>query len=94
MTNEPQAAGRSATRQMSASSVGRVGDDDCMAERPRDHERVLIDYRATLLAMHRERIESGGTPRAWNRLVNRLQKLHLELRETPEGRGRNHSHGP
>ena len=48
--------------------------------------RVLPDYRATLLAMDRERIESGGTPRAWNRLVNQLQKLHLELRETPEGR--------
>ena len=48
--------------------------------------RVLPDERATLLAMDRERIESGGTPRAWNRLVNQLQKLHLELRETPEGR--------
>ena len=48
--------------------------------------RVLLDYRATPLAMDRERIESGGTLRAWNRLVNQLQKLHLELRETPEGR--------
>jgi hypothetical protein len=47
---------------------------------------VLDEYRATLLAMHRGRIESGDTPRAWNRLVNRLQRLQLELRETPEGR--------
>jgi hypothetical protein len=62
-----------------------MGDDDCMADRPRDHERVLRQYRATVLAMHRGPIESGGAPRAWNRLVNRLQKLHLELRETPEG---------
>jgi hypothetical protein len=57
-----------------------------VADRLRDHVQMLHEYRMTLLAMHRGLIDSGGMPRAWNRLVNRLQKLHLKLRGTSEGR--------
>jgi hypothetical protein len=62
------------------------GDSGYVAHRLRDHVQVLREYRMTLLAVHRVLMESGGAPRAWNRLVNRLQKLHLELRDTSEGR--------
>ena len=47
---------------------------------------LLARYHDVLLEMHDNRIEIGGKPRAWNRLVNRMQSVHLLLRETPEGR--------
>jgi hypothetical protein len=47
---------------------------------------LLTRYRAVLVEMHAQRIETGRTPRNWNRLVDRMQRLHLELRETPGGR--------
>lgn len=36
--------------------------------------------------MHEQEVESGGKPRTWNRLVNRMQTVQLRLRESPEGR--------
>ena len=47
---------------------------------------ALSEYRATLLAMDAHRIEGGGDPKQWNRLVNCLQAVHLELRKTSAGR--------
>ena len=51
-----------------------------------DIEAVLADYHRTLLAMHEGRVETGGDPKQWNRLVNHLQGLQLQLRASPEGR--------
>lgn len=48
---------------------------------------LLRNYRDTLLAMHDCRVLAGGDPRRWNRLVEKMQTIHLELRETSEGRG-------
>jgi len=36
--------------------------------------------------MHAVRGETGTAPRRWNRLVDRLQQLHLELRTQARGR--------
>lgn len=47
---------------------------------------LLARYRAVLLEMHECRVETGGRPRKWNRLVDKMQSIHLGLRETPEGR--------
>jgi hypothetical protein len=47
---------------------------------------LLTEYRRILLLMHDARVESGGTPRRWNELVNRMQGVHLLLRETDAGR--------
>jgi hypothetical protein len=47
---------------------------------------LLDDLQATLLEMHANRIEAGGTSRTWNRLFNHAQALHLILRERPDGR--------
>jgi hypothetical protein len=47
---------------------------------------LLKEYRDALLSMHRSRIGAGGDPHHWNRLVNKMQALHLQLRESPEGR--------
>jgi hypothetical protein len=44
------------------------------------------EYHATLLAMDAERVKTGGRPNHWNRLVDHLQEIHLQLRETPAGR--------
>lgn len=49
-------------------------------------EAIAEEYYALLLKMHSERIEQGGKPRTWNRLVNRMQAAHLKLRATAEGR--------
>jgi hypothetical protein len=49
-------------------------------------ERILALYEAVLTEMHDARIETGGKPRKWNRLVDKMQHLHLQLRETSEGR--------
>jgi hypothetical protein len=32
------------------------------------------------------RVEHGGKPRSWNRLVNRMQRLQLQLRASQAGR--------
>ena len=47
---------------------------------------LLAEYEATLLAMHECRVETGRRPTKWNRLADRLQALHLQLRDSPEGR--------
>jgi hypothetical protein len=47
---------------------------------------LLSQYRSTLIEMHENRVEVGGKPRSWNRLVNKMQSLHLSLRETTDGR--------
>ncbi|MBJ7609332.1 MAG: DUF2019 domain-containing protein [Candidatus Dormibacteraeota bacterium] len=44
------------------------------------------EYLAVLSEMDAHRIEAGGKPPHWNRLVNRLQTLYLELRQSPDGR--------
>jgi len=47
---------------------------------------LLLQYTGVLVEMHEHRVEAGGQPRKWNRLVNKMQGLHLRLRESPEGR--------
>jgi len=47
---------------------------------------LLVRYRRTLMAMPVNRVTDGGSPRAWNKLVDDMQRLHLQLRETAEGR--------
>lgn len=49
-------------------------------------EALLADYHRTLLSMHACRVERGGDPKRWNRLVNQLQSVQLRLRTSPEGR--------
>jgi HEAT repeat protein len=39
-------------------------------------------YRAVLVEMDSQRIEHGGTPRSWNRLVHRMQAIQLQLGAT------------
>ncbi len=51
-----------------------------------DIEKLLRDYHRTLLQMHEARVERGGDPKVWNRLVNNLQALHLQLRASTQGR--------
>ena len=47
----------------------------------------LTRYRQTLLDMHECRVtQPGGSPSRWNRLAQRLQRLHLVLREDARGR--------
>lgn len=40
----------------------------------------------TLEGMDSERVEAGGKPPTWNRLVDRAQAIQLVLRERPDGR--------
>jgi hypothetical protein len=40
----------------------------------------------TLDEMESGRVEAGGGPTAWNRLVDRAQAIQLVLRERPDGR--------
>jgi hypothetical protein len=47
---------------------------------------MLDQYRKTLVEMHICRVENGGSSQRWNRLVNNLQRLHLVLRQEPQGR--------
>jgi len=47
---------------------------------------LLREYRDTLLAMHECRVLTGGDPRQWNRLVNQMQSVHLQLRQSSQGR--------
>ena len=53
---------------------------------PADTEDLLQRFHATLLAMDAARVEVAGQPRNWNRLVDQLQWLDLQLRETDAGR--------
>jgi hypothetical protein len=54
---------------------------------PDEEVNVLAaKYREVLLEMDSRRIESGEKPRSWNRLVNRMQALQLQLRSTQAGR--------
>jgi hypothetical protein len=48
--------------------------------------RHLAAYEDVLLQMHAYRVEAGGGPTRWNRLVHRLQEHHLALRDDPQGR--------
>lgn len=42
-------------------------------------DALLADYHKTLLSMHECRVERGGDPKPWNRLVNHLQAVQLRL---------------
>ena len=53
---------------------------------PVDDELLLEQYQSILLTMDMERIESGGSSRKWNRLVDKLQGVQLALRTSPAGR--------
>lgn len=48
--------------------------------------QLAAKYRDVLVEMHALRIEQGGMPRSWNRLVNRMQTIQLQLRSTQSGR--------
>jgi hypothetical protein len=47
---------------------------------------LLAQYRTTLIEMDQCRIDQGRTPDRWNSLVNQMQRLHLQLRTTEQGR--------
>lgn len=47
---------------------------------------LVEEFRATLLDMHECRTSDGGDPRRWNHLVDKVQSVHLRLREVEEGR--------
>jgi hypothetical protein len=49
-------------------------------------EVLAAQYREVLVEMDARRIEQGEKPRSWNRLVNRMQALQLQLRATQAGR--------
>jgi len=51
-----------------------------------DEAGLPDQYRRVLLEMHEARVEAGGGPRRWNRLAQRLQVLHLDLRASEQGR--------
>lgn len=62
-------------------------EDDQTVNQPAEGIGELVArYRATLIEMHEHRVEAGGKPRTWNRLVDRMQVVHLELRTTQSGR--------
>jgi len=47
---------------------------------------LLARFKATLIELDAAQLENGGSPKQWNRLLNRAQSLQLDLRETPERR--------
>jgi hypothetical protein len=47
---------------------------------------LLAQYGPVLADMHQSRIEEGGKPKHWNRLVDKMQTLHLQLADTADGR--------
>lgn len=53
--------------------------DDGVADLLRQYQSVLDDR-------HQARVEAGGVPTTWNRLVDKMQGLHLRLADTPAGR--------
>lgn len=46
----------------------------------------MAQDRAVLVEMDSQRLEDGRKPRSWNRLVNRMEALQLQLRTTQTGR--------
>jgi hypothetical protein len=64
----------------------RMHTSDVAASGDESIDSLLTAYRKTLLQMDTRRIERGGRPSGWNLLVNRMQRIQLKLRETPEGR--------
>jgi hypothetical protein len=48
--------------------------------------QTLLAFAATLDSMSLSRVDRGGDPATWNGLVNELQRLQLDLRQTEEGR--------
>jgi hypothetical protein len=48
--------------------------------------RTLSAFAGTLDSMSQCRVDRGGDPTAWNRLINELQRIQLVLRQTEEGR--------
>ena len=47
---------------------------------------TLAAFAATLDSMSQCRVDRGSDAKGWNRLVNGLQRLQLDLRQTEEGR--------
>jgi hypothetical protein len=47
---------------------------------------LLAMYRQLLVEMDVQRVEHGGKPRSWNRLVDRMQTVQLKLRASETGR--------
>jgi len=69
----------------------RTGRTGCAGSRqyPPSVEHVddlLRGYQAVLVDMRGHRVGQGGQPRKWNRLVHKMQRLQLRLRESAEGR--------
>jgi hypothetical protein len=63
-----------------------VRDHAAVGEPEDTIDQLVARYRATLVEMDSQKVESGGKPRTWNRLVDRMQAVHLELRATQRGR--------
>jgi hypothetical protein len=49
-------------------------------------KQTLEAFAGILNSMSECRVESGGDPNSWNHLVNDLQRLQLDLRQTEQGR--------
>lgn len=49
-------------------------------------DHLIAEYRQALVAMNGISLEEDRGARNWNRLVHRVQRAQLELRETAEGR--------
>jgi hypothetical protein len=47
---------------------------------------LVAKCRAVLVEMDSQGVEHGRKPQSWNRLVNRMQALQLQLRATQAGR--------
>jgi hypothetical protein len=65
--------------------VGRECIDVSDTPTDSDPGQLLETYRNTLLQMHEERALDRGATR-WNRLLKKMQRIHLELRATHTGR--------
>lgn|GEM_PF-1839723 len=60
-----------------------------LKEMPQDDtstDAKLAAFSSTLGSMAASTLDKGGDPEHWNRLVNELQRLQLDLRTTEEGR--------
>lgn len=47
---------------------------------------LAAHFGTTLLAMHECRVAWAENPQHWNGLVNEMQRVHLRLRESEDGR--------
>ena len=47
---------------------------------------LVRQFRPTLMDMHERRLQGAASHEMGNRLVDRLERLHLRLRTSPEGR--------